>query len=537
MKLNMISPKIITFLSFLIFQITSAQVGIGTTTPGNGALLDISSSSKGLLIPRVTLTGINDNSTISPATVGLLVFNTTPANAGANAIYEGFYYWNGTIWVKLSVGNDDTNIYNSDGTLTADRIVNLDENRLSFDNGVGRYLNLDGGSVSDNNDPFLFSTNNAVRFDLDNIPVLTLEYDKQVGIGLTNPNAKLHIYEDIGTSATPSTGTIVLEHGNAGGESSIVFKSQSNNNSDYGYLRFVDDGSGNGASNENGLLELGIQNDTPGTWQDDINIASSGSVGISNTTPHSSSSLDLGANNRGLLLNRVGLTSVTDNSTISNPATGLFVYNTATAGSGTNRVQPGLYYWNGTRWSRVFARGFSVQYKQNGDARADNSNNVYVNIPGLTSVSFTAPTTGKYQILLNGYHSSGNPINSSYNGDLVNDGGNTTAYTVLQQDAASQGSIRLQQNGTTIAEKYVTSVSKSFPGQTFYSLAQNLMIVVNVELTGGTTYTFNVQGREWARYNAERGYFGRQTNGVYAGNNGSADTQYGDLTITLVNEF
>ncbi len=281
----MIFPRIIFFFSLLLFQIASGQVGIGTTTPANGALLDISSSNKGLLIPRVTLTGINDNSTISPATVGLLVFNTTDANSGANAIYEGFYYWNGTIWVKLSVGNDDTNIYNSDGTLTADRIVNLDENRLSFDNGVGRYLNLDGASVSDNNDPFLFSTNNAVRFDLDNIPVLTLEHDKQVGIGLTNPNAKLHIYEETGTAANPSTGTIVLEHGDSGGESSIVFKSRSNNDSDYGYLRFSDNGSGNGSTTENALLELGVQNDGINAYQDDINIASTGNVGISNTAP------------------------------------------------------------------------------------------------------------------------------------------------------------------------------------------------------------------------------------------------------------
>ncbi|MCC4212862.1 hypothetical protein [Leeuwenhoekiella parthenopeia] len=262
-----------------------AQVGIGTTNPVSGALLDISATDKGLMIPRVALTGTNDTTTVTPAaTTGLLVFNTA-TTTGSTAVSQGFYYWDGTKWVKMTIGDDDTNIYNTDGTLTETRTVNLDENTLRFDNGVGRYLNLEGALISDNNAPFLFTTDNSLRFDIDNLPVLTLDSEKQVGIGLVNPNASLHIYETTGTIASPSTGTIVLEHGNAGGESSIIFKSQSNNNSDYGYLKYSDDGSGNGSTAENSLLELGIQNDTPGLYQDDINIASTGNVGISNTAP------------------------------------------------------------------------------------------------------------------------------------------------------------------------------------------------------------------------------------------------------------
>jgi len=532
MKIRLVFPKIILFL-FLFTSIAQAQVGIGTTSPAGGSLLDISSADKGILIPRVDIT---DLSTAAPVTgdltnsESLLVYNTNTTTG------KGFYYWDGTQWV--AVGGSAENIYTSDGSLPETRTVNLDENILRFDNGVGRYLNLQGASVSDNNDPFLFTTFNALRFDIDNAPVLSLDSDQNVGVGLSDANAKLHIFENTGTAASPSTGTLVLEHGNEGGASSIVFKSRSNNNSDYGYLNFSDDGSGNGSTGENALLEIGIQNDTPGAYQDDINIASTGSVGISNRTPNSSASLDLGANNRGLLLNRVSLNSITDNTTIQNPATGLFVYNTATAGSGTTRVQPGLYYWNGSIWSRIFKSGYSVQYKQNADARADNNTTVYVNIPGLTNISFTAPTTGKFQLLLNGYHSSGTPINSTFQANLQQNGSTVSGYYINeQQDGASQGSIRIQQNGTTIGEKYVTSVSKAFPGQSFYSLAQSLVIIVNVDLVAGQTYTFNVQGREWARYNADRGHFGRQTSGVYAGANGAANTQYADLTITLINEY
>jgi hypothetical protein len=49
----------------------SAQVAINTTGTEShaSAMLDVSSDSRGLLIPRVNLTSVNDNSTIaSPAT-------------------------------------------------------------------------------------------------------------------------------------------------------------------------------------------------------------------------------------------------------------------------------------------------------------------------------------------------------------------------------------------------------------------------------------------------------------------------------------
>jgi len=68
-------------------------VGIGTSTPNSSALLDISNTSKGILIPRMSAT--QRSAIASPAT-GLLVFqnNGTP----------GFYYFNGVNWVNLTSG-------------------------------------------------------------------------------------------------------------------------------------------------------------------------------------------------------------------------------------------------------------------------------------------------------------------------------------------------------------------------------------------------------------------------------------------------
>ena len=90
-------------LSILIITFSYAQsVGVGIITPNTSAMLDINSSSKGLLIPRVLLTGTNDVTTITSPAVSLLVYNTAANGTGETAVTPGYYYWNNTAWVMLS---------------------------------------------------------------------------------------------------------------------------------------------------------------------------------------------------------------------------------------------------------------------------------------------------------------------------------------------------------------------------------------------------------------------------------------------------
>ena len=77
MKNKQIFPKVSLVIMLLFQALISAQVGIGTTSPDDGAIVDISSTDKGLLIPRITLTGLNDNTTITPITTGLLTVSYT----------------------------------------------------------------------------------------------------------------------------------------------------------------------------------------------------------------------------------------------------------------------------------------------------------------------------------------------------------------------------------------------------------------------------------------------------------------------------
>jgi hypothetical protein len=70
---------------------STGAAGIGTTAPDASSLLEIKSTSKGILIPRMTLT--QRNAIAAPAT-GLLIYqtNSTP----------GFYYYSGSAWKAVT---------------------------------------------------------------------------------------------------------------------------------------------------------------------------------------------------------------------------------------------------------------------------------------------------------------------------------------------------------------------------------------------------------------------------------------------------
>jgi|DEB19_MinimDraft_2_1074335.scaffolds.fasta_scaffold09753_1 hypothetical protein len=95
--------KIIITLLVIASSLTSmAQVGIGTTTPNASAKLDVTSTNKGFLPPRLALTATNSASPITSPATGLLVYNTATAGSAPNDVAPGYYYWNGVAWAALT---------------------------------------------------------------------------------------------------------------------------------------------------------------------------------------------------------------------------------------------------------------------------------------------------------------------------------------------------------------------------------------------------------------------------------------------------
>jgi hypothetical protein len=82
--------KFLVIIALFITSITSAQIGIGTPTPHASSALEINSTSKGFLMPRMTT--LQRDGITTPAT-GLLIFNSTSSK---------FNYYNGTAWIEIS---------------------------------------------------------------------------------------------------------------------------------------------------------------------------------------------------------------------------------------------------------------------------------------------------------------------------------------------------------------------------------------------------------------------------------------------------
>ena len=98
-------------------------------------------------------------------------------------------------------------------------------------------------------------------------------------------------------------------------------------------------------------------------------------IGIGTTTPNASAALEIKASNKGFLPPRVALNGTDDITTIPNPATGLMVFNSATAGSGASLVNIGYYYFSDGQWLPFKTPITSVSWALGGNANTDPINN------------------------------------------------------------------------------------------------------------------------------------------------------------------
>lgn len=156
--------KILFSLALLASLVTSAQVGVGTTTP-NGAL-DVNSSTNGFVPPRVALTAtnvqapvLNPQGGVIPA--GTIVWNTANAGVSPTNVAPGLYYWDGTRWVAFagSPGGLDWSLTGNSGTTAGTNFLGtIDAQDIRFHtNATERARILSGGTVGVNSPGTTFS--------------------------------------------------------------------------------------------------------------------------------------------------------------------------------------------------------------------------------------------------------------------------------------------------------------------------------------------------------------------------------------------
>ncbi|WP_405296969.1 cell wall anchor protein [Algibacter sp. Ld11] len=137
----------IGLLFFALFQVQSySQVGIGTTNPEPSSILDIESTTQGILTPRMTT--VQRNAIASPAE-GLTVYDTDES---------AFYYFDSLSWVELEGAEtrDNYKLVKSAADLADElaagggSVYELDENFMYEINGtitLGFPIDLNGAYI------------------------------------------------------------------------------------------------------------------------------------------------------------------------------------------------------------------------------------------------------------------------------------------------------------------------------------------------------------------------------------------------------
>lgn len=316
------------FLAAIVFGSLTANaqsVGIGTPNPDATAVLELNSTSKGFLMPRMT-TG-NRTAIATPAT-GLQVFDTTT---------NTLWYFNGTVWVNSGSGTGD-NL----GNHSATQALVLNNNTLQLGavggnlNTIGYNATVDGPLITGNAGGALGTTSGGAT------TVLNWLANGAVGIGTATPFSTAKLQAAADRAAYGETGQIMVTGVTDPNQKTILGY---NTTTDKGFIQSVHSGS---------------------TWTTLMIQPSNGNVGVGTFPTDASSKLEVNGSSTNYVANNVG-GARTINYLLSNLA-----YTTASPG-GTfvlNGIKDGGTYSLAVRGTvsgtALFtSTGFTVKYANN----------------------------------------------------------------------------------------------------------------------------------------------------------------------------
>ena len=332
---------ILASIFLLTIEATAQNVGIGTATPAT--ILDVTSTTQGVLLPRVTTAQMN--AIVSPAN-GLLVTNTDSLNR--------IFIYTGTGWSGLSFGGggaavDTSLLVHKAGTETiaGSKIFSNDllVHGMSIGLGSGGYprniaigLNLLLSNTTGND---IIAIGNAAlntnTIGGNHVAIGTAAlYSNTIGNGNSGIGFEALYYNTTGSDNTA-----------VGSDAGVYLQDGSTANSITDKSIFIGANTKALADNQTnqiviGYNTIGLGSNTVVIGNDDISSTSlKGQVGINNSTPDASAQLDVSSTTKGLLLPRL---TKSQRDAITSPAAGLMVYQIDNT--------PGLRVYNGTNWVR-----------------------------------------------------------------------------------------------------------------------------------------------------------------------------------------
>ena len=358
---------VIFFLvAFLSTSGLFAQVAVNTdgSQPNTHAMLDVKSSDKGILIPRMTTTERNTLGTnLTTSEKGMMVFDTDE---------NSFYFYDGSSWQTVGVGSSGWDVNNN--TISTDSLhqVVIGNNATSgtfevvTDEASGTYTGdlCTGGTASAQESAPGYPADQA----FDDVPSSSwsnqgtlpvwLKYDFLDG----NAKAinKYRIYwQGANFDATPTAWQFQASNDDATWTTLDTQSGQSwtsgewkeftfSNTTHYRYYRLLISDNQGTANDYVYISEMEMQemiyNNHPSLFVND------NKVGIGTESPDASAVLEVQSSTKGMLVPRM---TQAQRTAIASPATGLMVYQT----DATN----GFYFYNGTTWTQFTDATNSVQ--------------------------------------------------------------------------------------------------------------------------------------------------------------------------------